>query len=111
MKDLGPLHYFLGLEANGDLSLSQTKYIVDLLHRTKFADVKLVSTPSQTGKKLSLYDGEPLSDLTEYRSVVGALQYLTLTRPDMSFAVNQVCQFMHQPTTVHWTVANEFSAI
>lgn len=57
----------------------------------------------QSGKKLSLYDGEALSDPTEYRSVVGALQYLTITRPDISFAVNQVSQSMHQLTKIHST--------
>lgn len=43
-------------------------------------------------------------DATRYRSVVGTLQYLTLTRPDISFAVNKVCQFLHAPTTSHWNV-------
>uniref|UniRef100_A0A2N9EQM2 Uncharacterized protein n=1 Tax=Fagus sylvatica TaxID=28930 RepID=A0A2N9EQM2_FAGSY len=106
MKDLGPLHYFLGLEAvysTTGLHLTQTKYTMDLLFRTKFQDVKPISSPATAGKKLSLYDGDPLSDPTEFRSVVGALQYLTLTRPDICFAVNQVCQFLHQPTTNHWT--------
>lgn len=46
-------------------------------------------------------DKSPLSDATEYRSIVGAFQYLTLTRPDICYAVNQVCQFMHALTTVH----------
>lgn len=105
MKDLGPLHFFLGIEAmydSGGLYLTQTKYIMDLLHRTKFQDVKPISSPAQSGQKLSMYDGDSIPDPSEYRSVVGALQYLTLTRPDISFAVNQVCQFMHLPTTIHW---------
>lgn len=51
--------------------------------------------------KLSLYGGDPLPDPIEYQSVVRALQYLTLTCSDISFAINQVCQFMHQPTTTH----------
>ncbi|BBH02820.1 hypothetical protein Prudu_013511 [Prunus dulcis] len=55
-----------------------------------------------SGQKLSLHGGEPLVDPSEYRQVVGALQYLTITRPDLSYAVNQVCQFMHSPTTLHW---------
>jgi hypothetical protein len=52
---------------------------------------------------LSLNDGDPLSyeDVVAYHSVVGALQYLTLTCPDISFSVNRVCQFLHAPTSVH----------
>jgi histone deacetylase 1/2 len=52
-----------------------------------------------------LTEGETLSsdDSTRYRSIVGALQYITLTRPDIAFSVNKVCQFLHAPTTVHWT--------
>ena len=60
-----------------------------------------------SSEKISLTEGELLNqeDSTKYRSLVGALQYLTLTRPDISFAVNKVCQFLHAPTTVHWTAA------
>jgi hypothetical protein len=66
---------------------------------------KPVSTPISTSEKLSAYVGTSLgpNDSTNYRSVVGALQYLTLTRPDISFAVNKVCQFLHAPTEVHWS--------
>jgi hypothetical protein len=54
-------------------------------------------------KKLSLHEGTILgtNDATKYRSMVGALQYLTLIRPDIAFSVNEVCQFLHSPTTVH----------
>jgi hypothetical protein len=52
-----------------------------------------------------LIDGEALGgeDSSRYRGIVGALQYLTLTRPDISFSVNKVCQFLHAPTSVHRT--------
>lgn len=52
-------------------------------------------------------DGDPLEDPTEYRSIFCALQYLTLTRPDLAFAVNQICQCMNHPTTTHWTAVKQ----
>ena len=105
MKDLGPLNFFLGMEVTRTpiaMYLSQSKYIMDLLRRTKMTDCKPSSTPAPAGRRLSLHEGEPLSDVTEFRSTVGALQYLIFTRPDIAFAVNQVCQYMHSPTTTHW---------
>lgn len=98
MKNLGPVHYFLGLEIirnHTGLLLHQQKYTLDLLQRTGFQNSKPLSTPVVSGQKLSLYDGDLLPDPANYRSVVGALQYLTISRPDILFAVNQVCQFMH----------------
>lgn len=67
---------------------------------------KPVTTPLSISEKLSLSDGEALGgeDSTRYRSIVGALQYLTLTRPDISFSVNKVSQFLHAPNSVHWTM-------
>jgi histone deacetylase 1/2 len=67
-------------------------------------DCKPVSTPLSVSEKLSAHSGTALgeTDATRYRSIVGALQYLTLTRPDISFAVNKVCQFLHSPTIDHW---------
>ena len=64
---------------------------------------KSVDTPLAVSEKLRLTDGATLGaeDATHYRSVVGALQYLTLTRPDISFSVNKVCQYLHAPTTTH----------
>ena len=51
---------------------------------------------------LSAFEGDPLSDVTMYLSIVGALQYLSITRPDISFTVNKLSQFMHRPTDIHW---------
>ena len=84
--------------------LTQEKYASDLLKRVGMIDCKPVSTPLSTSKKLSLHEGSLLgsNDASQYRSIVGALQYLTLTRPDIAFSVNKVCQFLHAPTTVHW---------
>ena len=64
---------------------------------------KWVSSPMSSSHKLSLFSGATYSDPFTYNSVVGALQYLSLTRPNISFAVNKVCQFMHKPTDKHWT--------
>ncbi|XP_021801636.1 uncharacterized protein LOC110760213 [Prunus avium] len=65
-------------------------------------DAKPISTPVSSGQKLSAYVGEPHTDLETYRSIVGALQYLTITCLDLSYVVNQVCQFMHSPKSPHW---------
>jgi histone deacetylase 1/2 len=85
--------------------LSQDKYASDLLKKVNMSSCKPVCTPISTSEKLSAHVGNPLgpNDATTYRSVVGALQNLTLTRPDISFAVNKVCQFLHAPTEVHWS--------
>jgi hypothetical protein len=110
LKDLGDLHYFLEIEVvkikNGIL-LMQHKYATELLQRVGMIGYKSVSTLLSTSKKLTAYTGDPLGsiDATNYRSIVGGLQYLTLTRPDISFSVNKICQFMYAPTTVHLTAA------
>ena len=88
MKDLGHLHYFLGLEApftKEGFYLTQAKYAFDLLKRLKMKHAKPYTTPAITSKKMQPSDGDPLEDPTEYRSVVGALQYLILTRPDLIY--------------------------
>jgi histone deacetylase 1/2 len=89
----------------GGILLNQEKYVVDVLERVGMKICKQSPTPLAPSENLSKEDGELLSseDATKYRSVVGALQYLTLTRPDLAFAVNKVCQFLHAPTTSHWT--------
>ncbi|XP_026430327.1 uncharacterized protein LOC113326873 [Papaver somniferum] len=109
MNDLGDLHYFLGVEATRNYStnqilLSQKKYTMDLLTKADMVDCKPCSTPVLKGPRCSILDGELLEDPLFYRSLVGGLQYVTMTRPDIAFAVSYVSQFMHQPTTVHLQV-------
>jgi hypothetical protein len=104
MKDLSELHYFLGIEAkctSTELHLCQSKYALSLLSRTSMLEAKPCSTLVLAGSKLSLHDGDTLSDPSLYRQIVNSFQYLTMTRPDITYAVNQACQFMHSPTTVH----------
>ncbi|CAL1397617.1 unnamed protein product [Linum trigynum] len=105
LKSLGPVHYFLGIEViptESGYLLSQQKYIRDLLHRFGMADSQPVPTPLVSSAKLSLVDGSPPADSTLYKQVLGSLQYLLCTRPDIAFAVNKLSQFMHAPTTLHW---------
>ncbi|KAK1629341.1 hypothetical protein QYE76_003656 [Lolium multiflorum] len=106
LKDLGPLHFFLGIEVkqtyNG-LRLTQEKYAADILTKVGMIQCAPSPTPLCSSEPLSLVQGNPLGpdDSTRYRSIVGVLQYLTLTGPDISFSVNKVCQFLHAPTTSH----------
>jgi hypothetical protein len=106
IKDMGKLHYFLGVEViptSTGLFLSQHKYIADLLERTKMMDSKPVLTPLSTSVTLTKDDGSPTTDVTFYRSTIGSLQYLSMTRPDIAFSVNRLAQFMQRPNTTHLT--------
>jgi len=105
VKDLGKLNYFLGVEVvplKSGLLLSQRRYILDLLKRTNMLEAKPISSPMSSSSSLSAFDGDSMDDPLLNRSTVGSLQYLSLTRPDLAFAVNRVCQFMHKPTKLHW---------
>ena len=103
VRDLGPAHFFLGIEMipqNHGFLLSQSKYIASVLTRASMDNCKPISTPLSTSNTPS-NDSSQL-DNTLFRSLVGSLQYITLTRPDISFAVNQVCQKMHLPQAEDW---------
>ena len=104
MKDLGPLHHFLGISvtrtATG-LHLSQRQYILDILAHAGMRDCHPVLTPVDTKAKLSASDGAHVADPSFYRSMDGAIQYATLTRPDIAYAVQQVCLHMHDPREPH----------
>jgi hypothetical protein len=108
LKDLGELHYFLGIEVikiDDGIMLSQGKYAEELLKKTCMFSCKPYGTPLSMTKELSSHIGDSLGlvDATNYRSIVGGLQYLTLMHPDLAYSVNRVCQYMQAPTTVHVT--------
>ena len=91
-QTLGSMNYFLGFEVHRDsfgLYLTQTKYITNLLKKTSMNGAKNISTPMLFGNKLSLSQGEPFEDPSLYCNI-GALQYLTMTRPNISFSVNKL---------------------
>ncbi|XP_022004090.1 uncharacterized mitochondrial protein AtMg00810-like [Helianthus annuus] len=105
MKDLGPLSYFLGISVTrtGDtLFLSQHAYDKDIIHHAGMDSCKSVATPVDTQSKLASEPDSLFDDPTTYRSLAGALQYLTFTRPDIAYAVQQVCMHMHSPCIAHW---------
>jgi len=109
LKDLGDLHYFLGIEvkrSRDGLILSQERYATKVVQRAGMAMSKPIDTPMASFEKLSVTDGARLGpvDARRYRSVGGALQYLTLMRSYISFSVNKVCQFLHEPNKTHWSV-------
>lgn len=81
--------------------LTQTKYIRNLLHNTRMVESSPVNTLMQSSCKLTKHESLALEDPYMYRSVVGALQYATITRPDIAYAVNKVCQFMSHPLETH----------
>jgi hypothetical protein len=107
-KDLGQLRYFLGIEvARNDkgISLCQRKYVLDILEETGLMGCKPIATPMDPGVKLCIDKGEPLQNPEQYRRLVGRLIYLTITRPDITFAVSVVSQFMSAPRQPHWETA------
>ncbi|GJZ35730.1 ribonuclease H-like domain-containing protein [Tanacetum coccineum] len=105
MTDLGSLNYFLGISAQRSASglfLSQSKFAEEILEQDHMQNCNPCQTPVDTKSKLGS-DGDPVSDLTLYRSLAGALQYLIFTHPDLSHAIQQVCLYMHDPRDPHFT--------
>nr|GFA31982.1 hypothetical protein [Tanacetum cinerariifolium] len=104
MADLGALSYFLGISAmrsSTGLFLSQKKYAYELLERANMVNCDPSRTPVDTDSKLGP-EGVAVQDPTLYRSLAGGLQYLTFTRPDLSYAVQHICLYMHDPREPHF---------
>ncbi|CAL9028009.1 unnamed protein product, partial [Prunus brigantina] len=106
MKDMGQLTYFLGLQisylSTGSIFVSQQKYAKELLAKAGMTTCKACSTPCKPHTQVLQTEGEPLKDPSLYRSIVGTLQYLTFTRPDLAYSVNAVCQYMTNPSETHF---------
>ena len=103
-KDLGMLKYLLDVEvmrSKRGIFLSQRKYVSDLLSETGKLAAKPCPFPMQQSLHLTR-EGELFEDPERYRRLVGKLNYLTVTRPDISYSVSVVSQYMSSPTVDHW---------
>ena len=110
VKDLGPASHFLGMsiarQADSGYSLTQPKYVDDMLERFGMSNCKPAVTPMLVGQKLSKDTGTALGADNHYQALVGSLLYLSVnTRPDISHAVGILSRFMACPTDQHWEAA------
>jgi hypothetical protein len=106
MKNLGLCHHFLGITIEhrpDELFLHQRTYTLDVIKRAAMADCKSCTTPIDLQAKLAADSGPPIQDASQLRSITGALQYLMFTRPDIAYAVQQICLHMHNPREPHPT--------
>ena len=105
IKDLGLARYFLGIEiarSNIGTFLNQRKYIMDILSDTGLNAAKPAKFPMANGLKLSTETGELMPNPEVYRRIVGHLWYLIITRPDISYVVQHLSQFLQAPKVPHY---------
>ncbi|XP_019181951.1 PREDICTED: uncharacterized protein LOC109177096 [Ipomoea nil] len=105
IRDLGKPRFFLGIEAidkAGSLVLSQKRYMTELLRKAGMESCKPLATPIAVAAQHTTTPSAALDDPMPYRQLVGSLMYLLITRPDLGYAVNRLCQFMHAPTQENW---------
>jgi hypothetical protein len=106
MSDLDPLRYFLGTEIFStyeEFFLSQEKYIQDLLDRASLTDHRTAEISMEFIVHFIPTDGEDLEDPTYYYHIVGSLDYLGVNRPDISYSVHILSQFVSAPTQIHYS--------
>ena len=108
MKDMGKLKYFLGIEVSRGpegIFLSQRKYTLDIIAETGNLGCKPAATPLEQNHQLSKVDSPVLTDPRKYKRLVGRLLYLLHTRPELSYSVHVLSQFMQTPKEAHWEAA------
>ncbi|KAL2248611.1 UNVERIFIED_CONTAM: Retrovirus-related Pol polyprotein from transposon RE1 [Sesamum indicum] len=108
IKDLGEARFFLGLEiarSKQGITITQAKYIKDIVDDAKLASAKATTTPFPAGFKLTAYEDELLTNPEQYRRLLGRLLYLGFSRPDICYATQQLSQFMQRPCKGHWDAA------
>ncbi|XP_019236085.1 PREDICTED: uncharacterized protein LOC109216394 [Nicotiana attenuata] len=104
IKDLGKLHYFLGLEVlykAGGVIISQRKFVLDLLKEYDYLEYSALTSPFDLNVKLRAKEGMPFTDPTYYRKLVGKLNFLTKRRLDIAFSVQHLSQIMQNPREPH----------
>lgn len=108
-KDLGLLKYFIGMQVihNFDeyLDLNQSRYALNILDKNKMLNCKPCKYLTLPNYKLSKNEGILIEDITSYRALVGSLQYLFLTRSDLTYFINQVAQFVNEPRSSSHLIA------
>lgn len=105
LKDIGNAHYFLGIEIVRYCTcmfLSQRKYVQDLLEQFEMINCSTCPTPMLSNKQFLGEEDEELKNPTVFRKLIGALQYVTNTRPDICFAVNRLSRYLSKPSVQHW---------
>ncbi|KAJ9542957.1 hypothetical protein OSB04_029463 [Centaurea solstitialis] len=106
-KDLGALNYLLGIEVSctrKGICSTHRKYCLDILNDSGMIEIKPCEAPMIPNMKLNVKDGDQLKDPEKYKQIVGKLNYLTITHPNITFPISVVIQFMSSPRTLHWEV-------
>ncbi|XP_057956674.1 uncharacterized mitochondrial protein AtMg00810-like [Malania oleifera] len=108
IKDLGSLKYFLGLEiarSKKGINLNQRKFALNILKETGMRGCKPINSPMEQQLKLSKDSRDLFTDLNKYRRLIGKLMYLTLSIPNLTYAINRLSQFLAKPRHPHMQAA------